>query len=74
MLNITLKGDNLMAFQNDWEMGLSGLDVTPPEYILESLYKKQLDLRWTPLHETKLLAAASSQPRDPLTTHQLCVI
>ena len=43
LLNVELKGDNLVAFQNDWDMTIQGIaDPTDPQ-ILEALYKKQLD-------------------------------
>ena len=42
LLSVELRGDNLMAFKNDWEMVMSGLKVIPSAAILESLVLKQL--------------------------------
>ena len=42
LLQVELRGDNLRAFQNDWEFVLSGLWNLPTPGIMESLYRKQL--------------------------------
>ena len=43
LLGVTLRGDNLVAFENDWDTCLTGLKHVPPENILESLFRKQLE-------------------------------
>ena len=43
LLQVELKGDNVRAFQNDWEFLLSGLRHLPTPGIMESLYRKQLN-------------------------------
>ena len=39
---VKLKGDNLAAFQNEWEMTLSGMTHWPSWDILESMYRTEL--------------------------------
>ena len=39
---VELKGDNLAAFQNDWDSTLSGMNDWPSEQILESMYRAQV--------------------------------
>ena len=43
LLAIELKGDNLVAFRNDWDIVMEGLRKTPPEDWLEYLFRRQLD-------------------------------
>ena len=43
LLHVELKGDNLMAFKNAWELVLAGLKTTPSEEIMESLVRRQLE-------------------------------
>jgi len=43
LLAVTLKGDNVRGFINDWELRLSGLRTMPAPNIMESLFRKQLD-------------------------------
>ena len=43
LLNVKLKGDNLMAFENDWDYVLGGLEKIPEEQVLESLYFCQIE-------------------------------
>ena len=38
-----LKGDNLKTLLNEWESCLIGLKTVPPQDILESLFRKQLE-------------------------------
>ena len=38
LMSVELKGDNLVAFENDWDMHLSGIKTVPSEYVLETLY------------------------------------
>jgi len=43
LLKVKLRGDNLQSFQNIWDSTLMSLEDTPPDDILESLYKEQLE-------------------------------
>lgn len=42
LTRVELKGDNLVAFLNDWEYVLAGIDEIPSERYLENLFYKQL--------------------------------
>ena len=43
LLAVELIGDNVVAFDNDWDYVISGLKKVPDDETLEALYKKQLD-------------------------------
>ena len=43
LVSVTLKGDNLVQFQNDWESTCLSVRDLPDERFLESLYRKQLE-------------------------------
>lgn len=43
LLAVELKGDNLMAFLNEWELTLEGLKIRYGDDILESLLRRQLE-------------------------------
>ena len=43
LMKVELKGDNLVAFENEWDMTLGGMAEIPAENILELLYKRNLD-------------------------------
>ena len=40
--SVTLKGDNVAQFMNNWEMTLSGMNKIPTDDILESLFQSQI--------------------------------
>mgnify|MGYP003329461154 CR=1 FL=1 len=42
ILHVSLNGNNLRGFINDWEMALSGMSSIPDESVLEALFKTQL--------------------------------
>ena len=42
-MQLSLKGDNVRAFVNDWDYTLSGLKHVPSEDILESMFRKQTE-------------------------------
>ena len=43
LLAVTLVGNNLVKFVNEWETVLSGLEDMPADKILESLFMKQIE-------------------------------
>ena len=40
---VVLKGDNLAAFQNEWDSTLNGINSLPGDEILESMYRAQVE-------------------------------
>jgi len=43
LLHVSLKGDNVRAFVNEWEAVIIALKVVPEENIMESLFRRQLE-------------------------------
>ena len=48
LLDVELVGDNLQAFENDWESVWEGMKELPTESVAEGLYKRQLE-KWVQL-------------------------
>ena len=43
LFNLELKNNNTRAFLNDWEQVYIGLKEIPPETVLESLFRRQVE-------------------------------